>query len=61
MNEFCIIKTTYEKKKDANKVATLLIAKRLAACVQVSKITSFYNYKKKTNKTTEYILSIKTK
>jgi periplasmic divalent cation tolerance protein len=61
MNKYCIIQTTYEKKKDANKVATLLLAKKLAACVQINKIKSFYTYEEKVNKSNEYILSIKTK
>jgi periplasmic divalent cation tolerance protein len=61
MNKYCIIQTTYEEKKDANKVATLLLAKKLAACVQISKIKSFYTYEDKIHKSNEYILSIKTK
>ncbi|QOG12121.1 divalent-cation tolerance protein CutA [Arcobacter sp. FWKO B] len=58
---YCIIQTTYDKKKIASKVATMLLAKKLAACIQLNKIKSFYTYENKLHKDSEYILSIKTK
>ncbi len=58
---YCIIQTTYDKKKIAQKVATMLLAKKLAACIQINKIKSIYSYEDKVNKSNEYIISIKTK
>ncbi|MDY0327168.1 MAG: divalent-cation tolerance protein CutA [Arcobacteraceae bacterium] len=58
---YCVIQTTYDKKKIAQKVATMLLAKKLAACIQINKIKSIYSYEDKVNKSNEYIIGIKTK
>lgn len=56
-----IIQTTYPTKKQAKKMAQILIEKKLAACVQINKIKSFYNWEKRFCEDKEYILNIKTK
>lgn len=60
-NEFIIIRTTFSKKLKAAKLAKILIEKKLAACVQLSKIESFYAWDKKINQTKEILVEIKTK
>lgn len=56
-----IIKTTFDNKKEAKKVAKLLVKERLSACVQISKINSFYTWNDAICEDKEYLLSIKTK
>jgi len=58
---YIIIQSTVKRKKDAKKLAKLLIEKKLAACIQVSKIKSFYMWENKLCKDKEKLLSIKTK
>ena len=56
-----IIQTTCSSKKEAKKIAKILIRKKLAACVQVSKINSIYKWDEKICEDNEYLLYIKTK
>ena len=61
MNEkIFIILTTFSSKKEAEKIAKILIEENLALCVQISsKISSFYNWQKKLCCDNEYVLSAK--
>jgi periplasmic divalent cation tolerance protein len=56
-----IIQTTFDTKKEAKELAKLLIKGKLAGCVQISKINSFYSWQGETCEDKEYLLSIKTK
>ena len=56
-----IIQTTCSSKNEAKKIAELLVKKKLAACVQRSKINSIYEWKGKICEDKEYLLTIKTK
>ncbi len=56
-----IIKTTFDNKQEAKKMATLLVKEKLSACVQMSTIKSFYKWKGQICEDKEYLLSIKTK
>lgn len=56
-----IVQTTCASKKEAKKIAQVLIKKQLAACVQISKVESFYHWKNQICKDKEKLLSIKTK
>ena len=56
-----IIQTTTSNKKEAKLIASTLVKKKLAACVQISKIKSFYIWNNKLCKDKEFILVIKTK
>ena len=56
-----IVQTTTNSKKEAKKIAKLLVKKRLAACVQISQIESFYEWNNKVCEDKEYLLNIKTK
>lgn len=56
-----IIQTTTSSKKEAKVIASRLVEKELAACVQISKISSIYIWDNKTCDDKEFILVIKTK
>ncbi len=56
-----IIQTTCEDKTQARKIARVLVEQKLAACVQMSKIESFYLWQNKFCNDDEVLLSIKTK
>jgi len=56
-----IIQTTTSSKKEAKKIAKLLIQKKLVACIQISKINSFYKWDGQVCEDKEYLLNIKTK
>ena len=55
-----IIVSTYPNKKSVNKVANQIIKKKLAACVNISKISSIYTWKNKVENTSEYLAFFKT-
>lgn len=59
-DSFCVILTTTGSQEEAERIADLLVSRRLAACVQVTSITSFYTWKGKVNKEPEHLLLIKT-
>ena len=56
-----IVQTSCGTKKEAEKIAKILIERNLAACVQVSETESFYRWEKELCEDKEYLLSIKTK
>ena len=56
-----IIQTTCASKEEAQKIAKVLIEQRLAACVQLSQIESFYNWKDEFYCDNETLLNIKTR
>ncbi len=56
-----IIQTTCKTKKEAKKIAKFLLKDKLVACVQITKIKSFYTWKNKFCKDNEKLISIKTK
>ena len=61
MKKIIIISTTLENKADAERIAELLLDRKLIACAQISgPITSLYRWKKVTTSATEFTLSLKT-
>lgn len=59
---YCIVITTCAEKKEADSIAGQLVENKLAACVQISKITSYYTWKgdsKKKNRNTDCLLKPK--
>ena len=56
-----IMQTTCGSKKEAKKIAKVLIAERLAACVQIIKCDSIYSWEKQICNDKEKLLNIKTK
>ena len=56
------IMTTTEKKEDAERIAEVLVNKRLAGCIQIiGPITSTYWWKDKIEKAEEWLSLMKTK
>lgn len=55
-----LIQTTCADKKEAKKIAKSLVEEKLAACVQISKVKSFYMWDEKMCSNKETLLSIKT-
>jgi periplasmic divalent cation tolerance protein len=55
-----IIISTYPDQKTVKKTANELIKKRLAACVNISKISSIYSWKGKLEDTSEFLAIFKT-
>ena len=56
-----IIQTTCANKKEAKKIAKVLIEKKLAACIQISDVESIYMWKNEICNDKEKLLNIKTK
>lgn len=60
--EFIQAITTTERREDAERIAEMLIERRLAGCIQiVGPITSIYRWKGETVKGEEWLLLIKTR
>lgn len=60
MNDFCIILTTYSSQVTGKKIIDSLISKKLAACIQTQKITSYYHWKGEVKNDEEHLVIIKT-
>jgi len=60
-SEYCVVITTCGNRESAERIASLLLAERLAACVQILNITSLYTWKEETAKDDEALLLIKAK
>ena len=59
--EYCMILTTCSSTEGAGALADRLIKEKLAACVQLSPITSYYSWKNQLHRDAEIRLLIKTK
>lgn len=55
-----IIISTYPDKMSVEKVANIVVSKRLAACVNYTKINSVYSWKGKIEKAGEFLAIFKT-
>lgn len=58
-NGYCVILTTCGDKEEAERLAQMLLTKRLAACVQISGVTSLYEWENEIQKDNELLLVIK--
>ena len=56
-----VVQTTCSNKKEASLIAKSLVKNKLAACIQMSKIESFYMWEDKFCNDAEVLLNIKTK
>ena len=61
MIDIIIVMTATRTKKDAEKIAALLLEKRMVACVQMFPIESMQFTEGKTKKSKEYLCMMKTK
>lgn len=59
-NKFCIVKTTFESKKEAKKLAQLLVKQKLAACAKIVAGEAVYIWEGKVCQSKEYEVSLKT-
>ena len=57
---FCLILTTTGNREEAEHIADMLVSRRLAACVQITSISSVYLWKGQINHDAEFLLLIKT-
>ncbi len=58
---FIQIFTTVARKSEAEKIAKILLDKKIAACVQISSsVTSLFFWENKIEKSKEYVVGIKT-
>lgn len=55
-----ILVSTYPNKRIASKIAKTVVGEKLAACVNISQISSIYSWKKKIEDTNEYLAFFKT-
>ena len=58
---YCMILTTCSNRKEAETLATDLVTRKLAACVQLSPVTSFYVWESQSHADPEIRLVIKTR
>lgn len=61
MKKYKIIYSTIEKRKEAEKIAKILVKERLAACVNIFKINSIYRWKGNIMRSKEHAIIVKTK
>lgn len=55
-----IIVSTYPNKKSITKIANELVQNKIAACVNISKISSIYSWQGKIENASEYLVLFKT-
>ncbi|MDM8539563.1 divalent-cation tolerance protein CutA [Desulfococcaceae bacterium HSG9] len=58
--KYCLVLSTCPNNQEADKLARSLVESHLAACVQITGITSYYEWKNEVNKDEERLLLIKT-
>ncbi len=58
---FCVVITTTSFKEEARTIAEKLVSQKLAACVQITDIESFYTWQNVLQHEPEYLLMIKTR
>ncbi|PSW20176.1 divalent-cation tolerance protein CutA [Photobacterium sanctipauli] len=59
--DYCVVLTTFADQQVGEKIIHSLVEKRLAACVQVQSIESYYHWQGKVNCDQEKLAIIKTK
>ncbi len=58
---YCIVMTTFDDDSVARRVAETLLERRLAACVQITSIDSYYRWEGEVRSDAERLALIKTK
>jgi periplasmic divalent cation tolerance protein len=58
---YSIILSTLKSEEDAEILARKILEKKLAFCIQIQKIKSFYPWNNKIERVDEYLLLIKTR
>jgi periplasmic divalent cation tolerance protein len=57
---YCMILTATSTQEEAEKLASLLVAEKQAACVQITSINSVYRWQGEVQHANEFLLIIKT-
>lgn len=60
-SSYCMILTTAGTQEEAENLATMLVKEQLAACVQITPISSTYTWQGSLQKETEWLLLVKTR
>lgn len=58
--KYAVVTTTFEDREQAEQMARELVERRMAACVQLTPITSFYRWKGEIERAEEVLLTAKT-
>ena len=58
---YCLIMVTVNSEEEGAKIAKTLLSEKLAACISMTPINSFYTWQDKINQDSEWQLSIKTR
>lgn len=58
---YIIVQTTCSSNEEAKHIASVLLEEKLAACIQISEVNSYYIWHGEVCEDTEKLLSIKTK
>ncbi len=61
MEKYCVIKTTFKSRVEAQKISKILFENKLIACAQISTIESLYLWQKKLVDEKEFLLTLKTR
>jgi len=61
MSPFCLITTTLPDEQSAKAIIDLLLEQKLAACIQMQAVQSFYHWEGKVCESCEQLLLIKTR
>ena len=61
MSDHGVLLTALPSQEDARRLAALLVEEKLAACVQLLPIESFYRWEGKVQNAAEFLLLIKTR
>ena len=59
-DSYCVILTAVASRSAAEELARLLVTRRLAACVQITPVTSYYVWNDQLHDDAEHLLLIKT-
>lgn len=59
MTSFCVILTTTDSQQVADKIAKLLITKKIAGCIQIDSVSSYYEFENQLEIAQEKRLMIK--
>ncbi|MCA9216125.1 MAG: divalent-cation tolerance protein CutA [Planctomycetales bacterium] len=60
MSDYCVVLTTFGDEANGEQIIDALISQRLAACIQVMPIQSYYRWDGKVNCDAEKLVVIKT-
>jgi periplasmic divalent cation tolerance protein len=60
-NDYAIVLTSVESEERAERLANRIVEEKLAACVQIQRVNSFFRWKNSMQKADEFLLMAKTR